>query len=157
MGTSFESVLDRSLTLFKDYRLDNLFSTNTDVFYEFLRGFLLNSVDMFDGCLSDLSYTSVEEEIDGEIKTVYYFNETLSSKEIYILCLGLAIAWYNNDMMDVTQMRLHLNTRDFKTYSEQANLKQRSEVLNKMREDLSKNITEYQLNNLSKIPFFGGV
>lgn len=154
MGTSFESVLDRSLTLFKDYRLDNLFSTNPDAFYEFLRGFLLNSVDMFDGCLNDLSYTSVEEEIDGEIKTVYYFDETLSSKEIYILCLGVMIAWMTNNVNDITQMNLHLSSKDFHSFSEANSLQRKQEVLDKMIENLSKSIVEYQLANLNKIPFF---
>lgn len=157
MGTPFSIIYDRSLSLLKDYRLDALYAKDKDSFYDFLKGFLLNSTDMFDGSLQDLTYTSqIETDTDGNNVTVYYFDNTLTSKEIYILCLGVMIAWYQNDVNDVTQFRLHLNVRDYKTYSEQANIKQRSEVLDKMREELSRNITEYQLKNIANLPYFNG-
>ena len=161
MGTTFLQVYDRAMTQFKDYRLDNLYQMDKDVFYELLRGFLLDSIDDFDGCLTDLSYTKTEniiENDDGTTTTVeeYSFNQELSSKEIKILCLGLAIAWYNNDMLDVTQFRLHLNVREYKTHAESQNLKQRSDVLDKMREELDRNIMEYQISHMDKLPYFGG-
>jgi hypothetical protein len=156
MGTPFSTIYDRFIAMVKDYRLDALYVKDKDSFYEFLKGFLLNSIDMFDGALQDLTYISQTETNNNVESTVYYFNNTLTSKEIYILCLGVMIAWYQNDLNDVTQFRLHLNVKDFKTYSEQANLKQRSEVLDKMREDLSKHIIEYQLKNLTSLPFFDG-
>ena len=157
MGTSFFNVYERFMPMIKDYRLDNLYTKDKNSFYEFLRGFLLNSIDMFDGCLTNLDYNGiVEKDENGKDVTNYYFNSTLSSKEIYILCLGLMITWYQNDINDVTQFRLHLNTKDFKTYSENMNMKQRSEILDKMKEDLSNNIISYQLSNLSTIPFFNG-
>lgn len=157
MGTSFLNVYERFMPMIKDYRLDNLYTKDKNSFYEFLRGFLLNSIDMFDGCLTNLNYNGVvEKDENGNDITNYYFNSTLSSKEIYILCLGLMITWYQNDINDVTQFRLHLNTKDFKTYSENMNMKQRSEILDKMKEDLSNNIISYQLSNLSTIPFFNG-
>jgi hypothetical protein len=156
MGTPFSTIYDRFIAMVKDYRLDALYVKDKDSFYEFLKGFLLNSIDMFDGALQDLTYISQTETNNNVESIVYYFNNILTSKEIYILCLGVMIAWYQNDLNDVTQFRLHLNVKDFKTYSEQANLKQRSEVLDKMREDLSKHIIEYQLKNLTSLPFFDG-
>lgn len=157
MGTSFVSVYDRFVTLITDYKLNNLYIKNKNSFNEFLRGFLLNSIDMFDGCLTDLGYNSlIEKDENNNDVTNYYFNVTLTSKEVYILCLGLMVSWYQNDINDVTQFRLHLNTKDFKTYSENMNMKQRSEILDKMKEDLSNNIISYQLSNLSTIPFFNG-
>lgn len=157
MGTPFVSVYDRFTTLITDYKLDNLYLKDKNSFNEFLRGFLLNSIDMFDGCLTNLDYSSlVEKDANNNDVTNYYFNASLKSKEVYILCLGLMIAWYQKDINDVTQFRLHLNTKNFKTYSENANLKQKSELLDKMKEDLSNNINNYQLSNLAKIPFFNG-
>lgn len=160
MGTSFLKVYDRAMTQFKDYRLDNLYQLDKESFYTLLRGFLLDSIDDFDGCLNDLSYISVDEETEDEqgqvvTTTEYYFNNDLSSKEIKILCLGLAIAWYNNDLSDATQFRLHLNVREYKAHSEAQNIKQRSDILDKMREELDRNITEYQIANISNLPFFG--
>lgn len=163
MNTTFKEILDRVyVTLFKDYKLDNLKRIDEESFYTFLGGFLINSIDMFDGCLGDLNYSEVEETIvlpDGttEIKTHYEFDRQLSSKEIYILSLGVSIGWYKMQLDDVTQYELHLSSKNFKSYSEQANLAKRLERLNVMDETLGKEITNYQLNNLSQLPFFGGV
>lgn len=159
---TFKNILDRVYTtLFTDYKLDNLIQVDEQAFYDFLGGFLINSVDMFDGCLSDLSYHPVVETIekDGQLITVtnYVFDNELSSKEIYILSLGVALNWYRKQLDDVTQFRLHLSNKDFKSYSEQQNLQRRLERLGAMEENLSEAIQQYQLANLSKLPYFGGL
>ena len=96
MGTSFEVIYDRFLLIIEDYRLDNLAKTNYSAFLKFLKGLLINSIDLFDGVLTDLSYSEIEEThtvtLDsGETKevttTTPYFNNTLSSKEISILAM----------------------------------------------------------------------
>lgn len=163
MNTTFKEILDRVyVTLFKDYKLDNLKKIDEEAFYTFLGGFLVNSIDMFDGCLDNLDYSKVEKEIEIDEYTTetvecYEFNRQLTSKEIYILSLGVAIGWYKMQLDDVTQYELHLSSKNFKSYSEQANLAKRLERLNVMDETLGKEITNYQLNNLDQLPFFGGV
>lgn len=151
--TNFKVVYDRAMGRLRDYRLDNLFNIDEDAFYTYMRGKLYESIDTFNGCLSDLSYHS---ETVGLV-TEWYFDNTLSSKETSILAYGIIIAWMEQNTLDITQMNLHLSTKDFKNFSESQNLKQKSEVLDKMREDMSREITEYQLKNLTSIPFFGGV
>lgn len=158
---TFKDVLDRVYTtLFTDYKLDNLIQVDEQAFYDFLGGFLINSIDMFDGVLNDLSYHEVEETIekDGTLVTVtnYVFDNELTSKEIYILSLGVALGWYKKHLDDVTQFRLHLSNKDFKSYSEQQNLQRRLERLGAMEEDFSEEVQKYQLSNLDKLPYFGG-
>lgn len=162
MQVTFKDVLNRTYTtLITDYKLDNLIKMDEEAFYTFLGNFLVNSVDMFDGVLNDLTYheevTEVEQE-DGSIKEIieYVFDSELSSKEIYILCLGVALGWYKKAMDDVTQFNLHLSTKDYKNFSESQNLQRRLERLGAMEEELSENIQAYQLNNIDKLPFFGG-
>lgn len=159
---TFKNILDRVYTtLFTDYKLDNLIQVDEQAFYNFLGGFLINSTDMFNGCLTDLSYHPVVETVekDGQLITVtnYVFDNELSSKEIYILSLGVALNWYRKQLDDVTQFRLHLSNKDFKSYSEQQNLQRRLERLGAMEENLSEEIQQYQLANLSKLPYFGGL
>lgn len=158
---TFKDVLDRVYTtLFTDYKLDNLFQVDEQAFYDFLGGFLINSIDMFSGVLNDLSYHEIEETIekDGEfvIVTNYVFDNELTSKEIYILSLGVALGWYKKQLDDVTQFKLHLSNKDFKSYSEQQNLQRRLERLGAMEEDFSEEIQKYQITNLDKLPYFGG-
>lgn len=151
--TKFRDVIDRATTFWRDYRLDKIYNEDQEVYYDYIEGFMLNSIDMFDGCLTSLEY----EEIEESGVTQYAFVETLSSKEIYILALGIAIAWMENNMLDITQMNLHLSTKDFKSFSESQNLKEKRNTLNRMRESHSRNIIEYQSRNISSLPFFGGV
>lgn len=162
MRVTFKDVLDRAYTtLFTDYKLDKLVQVDEEAFYTYLSGFLCNSVDCFDGCLSDLSYHPITETIekDGELQTItnYVFDNDLSSKEVYILSLGVALNWYRKQLDDVTQFRLHLSNKDFKSYSEQQNLQRRLERLGAMEETLSEEIQQYQLNNFNKLPYFGDI
>lgn len=150
--TTFNNVIDRAMFLQQDYRLDKLYVNDNKSFTMFITQFLLNSIDTFDGVLDSLSYHN--EVIDDN--TIYVFDRELTSKEIYILALGISIEWMSNNLLDITQMNLHLSTRDFKAFSEANNLQRKSEVLNTMRENYYKNITEYQLSNISSLPFFGG-
>lgn len=157
---TFKNILDRAYTtLFTDYKLDKLAQVDEQAFYDFLGGFLVNSTDIFDSCLTDLSYHTETRVIEKDNKLVtvtdYIFDNELTSKEIYILSLGVALGWYKKQMDDVTQYKLHLSNKDFKSYSEQQNLQRRLERLGAMEEDLSEEIQKYQIKNLNKLPYFG--
>lgn len=154
--TTFNNVIDRAMFLQQDYRLDKLYVNDNKSFTMFITQFLLNSIDTFDGVLDSLSYHIAQVEQNEELVDIYVFDRELTSKEIYILALGISIEWMSNNLLDITQMNLHLSTRDFKAFSEANNLQRKSEVLNTMRENYYKNITDYQLNNISSLPFFGG-
>ena len=158
MRVTFKDVLNRAYTtLFTDYKLDNLIKMDEQAFYTFLGGFLVNATDLFSGTLTDLSYHSeVIKDENGNDNIEYVFDSDLSSKEVYILCLGVALGWYKKALDDVTQFKLHLSSKSFKAYSEQANISKRLERLGAMEEELSEAITAYQLNNFDKLPFFGG-
>ena len=110
---TFKNILDRVYTtLFTDYKLDKLAEIDEQAFYDYLGGFLINATDIFDSCLNDLSYHPVEEIIEKDNKFVtvtnYVFDNELTSKEQYILSLGVALGWYKKQLDDVTQFKLHL-------------------------------------------------
>lgn len=150
--TTFNNVIDRAMFLQQDYRLDKLYVNDNKSFTMFITRFLLNSIDTFDGVLDSLSYHS--EVIDDN--TIYVFDRELTSKEIYILALGISIEWMSNNLLDIKAMNGHLSAREFKNLQEAPLFKQKSEKLNEMRENYYKNITDYQLSDISKLPFFGG-
>ncbi|MEG1151716.1 MAG: hypothetical protein RSD67_02470 [Oscillospiraceae bacterium] len=144
MGTPFEQVYDRALTCIKDYKLDNLAKTDYAAFLLYWQSILELSVPFFTGCLTSLDYNT----------TALEFNTILNNKEISILASIMVEKWFGKELNDVTQFKLHLNNKEFKTYSENANIKERSEYIDRLREKYKKDITDYQLSNLSKIPFF---
>ena len=163
-GTNFEVIYDRFLLIINDYHLNNLAKTNYSAFLKFLKGLLVNSIDLFNGVLTDLSYEEVDVPqvvtTDSGEEQVIYVKETrfinqLSSKEISILAMICAYRWMENKVLDVTQFELHLDSKSFSVKSEQANLKQKEAVLNDMREKYMHEILEYQNSNIEKLPFFG--
>ena len=89
------------------------------------------------------------------MKPYKHVDNDLTSKEQYLLALGVALFWYRKQLDDVTQFRLHLSNKDFKAHSEQQNLQRRLERLGAMEEDFSEEVQKYQLSNLDKLPFFG--
>lgn len=162
-GTPFVDVITRMhTTLRTDYRMDKLYSENPSIFLEYMVGFLQNSIDMFDGALENLSYHTIDKEIKDEndvvidTETLYYFDRKLSSKEIYILALGVSLGIYRKDIDDVSEYSLHLTSKEFKAYSEANNLSKRLDRYNAMKEEFYDNINSYQLTKLSNIPFFRG-
>lgn len=163
-GTNFEVIYDRFLLIINDYHLNNLAKTNYSAFLKFLKGLLVNSIDLFNGVLTDLSYEEVDVPqvvtTDSGEEQVIHVTETrfvnqLSSKEISILAMICAYRWMENKVLDVTQFELHLDSKSFSVKSEQANLKQKEAVLNDMREKYMHEILEYQNSNIDKLPFFG--
>ncbi len=154
MGTPFKDVIDRSMTMIQDWRIDDLYASSSTNFYSYMSGFLFNAIDDFDGVLDDLTYTS---STDVTTQTVTYsFDNTLTSKEIRILAIGTVLSWMENNLNDIRQMNLHLNIKDFKSFSEANNLKMKQEQYDRLREDFKREITEYQLNSpkFNTIPYF---
>lgn len=160
MNTRFEEIYDLALVVIQDYKLDNIYKSDPEVFYTFMRGLLTVGIPDFNGCLNDLSYSSEEIEILNEggepiKRTVYFFNNELTLKEKSILSKIVVYNWFKSHINDLTQFSLHLNTRDFKVLSEANNLKERTSYLDRMKEDYLQEINEYQGTNLNKLPFFG--
>lgn len=159
MGTRFEEIYDLALVVIQDYKLDNIYKTNPEVFYTFMRGLLTVGIPDFNGCLNDLSYNYEEIETLNEGQTIkvkrYYFNNELTPKEKTILSKIVVYNWFKGKVQDVRQFELHLSTRDFQIKSEANNLKEKSTYLDKLKEDYLQEINEYQSANLDKLPFFG--
>ena len=151
--TPFSNIYDRALVLIQDYKLDSLANKDYASFLLFMKGLLENSIDLFNGTLNDLTWTDseeVEEDADGVVTVIddSYFNADLTSKEQSIIAMIVVYNWFLREAQDVRQFENHLKTRDFQTYSEANNLKQKSEYIDKLREKYLYEIQQYQLNNM---------
>src|SRR5699024_4678753 len=101
MNTRFEEIYDVALVVIQDYKLDNVYKSDPEVFYTFMRGLLTVGIPYFNGCLNDLSYSSEEIEIlnEGEEpikRTVYFFNNELTLKEKSILSKIVVYNWFKS-------------------------------------------------------------
>lgn len=160
--TTFNEIIDLSYsTLYQNYKLDNLLKENENLFYKFLSNILLNSINMFNGVINNLSFHQerIINQDTLEETEIYVFDRTLTYKEIYILALGIAIGLYKRELDDVTIYSGHLSAKEFKEVGNAQNLKTRQARLIEMQEELDQEITAYQLHYVTEdgLNYFGGV
>ena len=148
MATSFDEVIDLTVISFKDYKLNKLYAISEEDFKTVMRGYLLKAIPKFTNCKKDL------EDIDLVNKV---FNNDLTLTEQVILSDYTVIEWMTPQILDITQMELHLNSTDFKHYSEQQNLKGKLEVQNVLRERVNQDTTNYGLKNIPWNEWASGV
>jgi hypothetical protein len=150
--TNFEEIYDLAKVTMNDYRLDNLAIRDYDAFLTYFRSLLVTGMAEFTGCLTSLDYTSVTEGNE----TKWYFTNDLSMAEKSILAKTIVLKWWEQNIQDVVVFQPHMSSKNFKQLQESQSLKQKSEYKDKLGEELSRAIVEYQMDNLSSLPFWGG-
>ena len=149
--TNFEDIYDLAKVTMIDYKLDNLAIKDYDAFLTYFRSLLMTGMVEFSGCLTSLEYTSITED---EV-TNWYFVEDLSLIEKNILAKTIVLKWWEQHIQDVVVFQPHMSSKNFKQLQETTSLKQKSEYKDKLREEISEAIEEYQLANIDKLPFWG--
>lgn len=140
MATPFSDVTDLALVVIDDYKLVQLSQIDEDAFKTYLEGFLVTAIPDFDGCKTDLSYNLATAT----------FENNLNAKEKSILSKFMVIKWFEREVNDIKQINLGLQGRDFKRNSEASNLKEKSEYIDRLREKVKQDITDYQLSYMMK-------
>ena len=145
MGTTFDEIYDLALVTMQDYKIDELYQLDRPTFKTFMKGFLVTGLPEFDVNLEDLSYTDET------------FNNIISDKAKLILSEIIVYEWYKRNNNDVLVYKPKLTSKQFKQIEISSGIKQRSEYLDKMYEKIRYDISQYQLMNFNKLPFFGGL
>lgn len=160
---AFTEIYDRALVTMQDYTIDKLAETNYNAFLLFMKSLLKSGIPFFNCCLNSLDYhdeAEIEINENGEEVIVIntYFDADLTTKEQSILAMILVYEWFKRDVNDARQYRQKLNNRDFKTESSYQSLSKRSEYLDKMREQISQEIQNYQVDNMDSLyEAYGGL
>jgi len=136
MATPFTDVYDQFLMLVKDYRLNQLYESSETDFTTYLSGWLLPAITDFSRCDQSLAYTSNT------------FDETLSRSNIKILALMMKRYWLKQEIENITQMSLHVQDRDFKTFAEANNLSAKKDAYILDLEEVSQMLVDYVLDNV---------
>jgi hypothetical protein len=134
-GTTFSTIFDAFTLLVNDYKLVALYESSEVDFENYLSGWLDFAIADFVNCDQSLAYTL-------STKT---FTETLTTKNQLILARIMVKYWLSKEVQDVTQMSIHLQDRDFRTFSEANNLTAKSNHLDKVKEDISQALVDYGL------------
>lgn len=147
-NTTFDEIYDLALVSFRDYKLNKLYDLDEEDFKSILQGYLYKAIPKFNNCLNDL------EDFETTTNT---FNSVLTLTEKVILSDYMVIEWMTPQILDITQMELHLNDTDFKLYSEQQNLKGKIEVQNILIQRIEKETTRYGIKNIPWTDWGNGV
>ena len=139
MITAYSLVYDLFMQQIKDWKLDALYDTDVDDFETYLQGFLVLAIPFFsDFCDQSLAHNN----------GTALFTETLTEENIVILSKMMVKEWLKKETDDIRQINLKLNdSKAFKTYSEAQNLREKSNRLIQIEEEISQMITGYSWYN----------
>lgn len=146
MGTTFETIYNLSLVTIRDYKIDKWAKQDYNTFLQYMKGILIRAIPKFTNCLQSLEYTDVATNEP-------YFINDLTYMEQSILADLMVETWFFSNINDATQINMQLQGRDKKIQSADANLKQKSEYYDRLKEKLSQSMSDYQLsgNNFTKV------
>lgn len=142
--TDFDTVIDMALTICNDYKIAKIYNNDEDAFKQYVDKFLISAVPNFWQCEQSLDY-------DIGNRT---FSSTLTSLEISILADFWVIAWWQKETNDATQIAQKLRTTAFQFDGVSSqNFKEKQNIIDKLREEVSRKITEYQITNINKYSY----
>lgn len=137
--TSFDTVIDSALAIIDDYKLRKLYNLDVDVFRARIDSLLIQSLPQFWQCRQSLDYNAENRE----------FNSSLTPQEIYILACFWIIAWWEYETNNAAQIALKLGLKNQYSYNnESQNFKEKGNIIDKLREEVDRAITNYLLQSL---------
>jgi len=139
MATTIDEINDLFLQLVNDYRLTAIFqASGSSALNDYLENWLLFAIDDFDNiCTQALTYST----------TTQTFSVDLTQKNKNVLAQIMVQYWLQKEVNDVLQMNLFIQDKDFKTHSASTNLKEKRELLNAKREEISQLLLNYGYKN----------
>lgn len=144
MATSFDVIGERALSVIDDYKLRKLYDVSVDAFEQKIDSFIFNAVPRFWQCNNSLSYDSTLRQFDAD----------LTDMEIQILADYCVIAWWQGETDVASQIALKLKVSGtFSHNSEAQNFKEKQNVIDKLREEVDRQTTNYLLSNISSYEY----
>ncbi len=157
-GTSFEELYDLCLsTCIDDFRLDNLYINNKEMFFVVLKQYLAKAVleCAEDFITKNLAYNDLEENIGTDDNPVIvertYFEEFLHPTEKLILINFIAIYWYEKKMRDSKTLDKKIGTKSARDMNTDITYKLKLQDLNEQRSENYANIRKLQNGHLDEI------
>jgi len=144
MATPIKEVTDLMIIILQDYKLTNLKKINIEAYDTMLEGFVLKGKNKFTKCLQSLEYD----------KDNHCFLSDLTDKEKDIVADYASIQWFTREVQNVTGFNAKLSNKEFSTYSEAANLKEKRDYLVYLEEKVSQDTTDYTIENKSWLDAF---
>ena len=134
--TTFDTIYGQFLSTIQDYHIKNLFVDAPDVGEDLLASFLCRAVSQFKNCVKNIKSFNKDEKS---------FNVDLDIDEVNILSDLMVLNWMDWNANNVVQMNISLTDNDFKHFSEEKNLKEKTEYADRWREKVLQAMVDYGL------------
>lgn len=135
MATSFDAIENLALVTINDYRIAKLYNQSEEGFEAYMDGFLLRGVPYFHDCRQPLTYDAALRQ----------FSADLTPMEQAILADFLVLEHFRRDKHTASSYLQKLqNSGSFKNHSEAAHMKEMSADYDKLLEQLSRDLQDYQ-------------
>ena len=137
--TSFDTVIDRALTIVQDYKLSKLYNQSEEGFQARVDSLLIHSLPQFWQCKQSMAYDETNRQ----------FTVELTPQEIYILGCYWVISWWEYETNNAAQIALKLGLKNQYSYNSEAqNFKEKGNIIDKLREEVDRATTNYLLQSL---------
>lgn len=135
-NTTYSEVIELALHILHDYKLDGTIinediDTLNKVFAPYIK-FAAGELENFD----------IDFEIANRDDVNYTFNSVLTDGQQLFVAKLIVIGYISREVNDIMQMKLHLQTGDFKTFAERNNLEGKQDLLNTLKEEINYKITK---------------
>lgn len=135
-NTTYSEVIELALYIMHDYKLDGTIisediSTLNKVFAPYIK-YAAGELENFD----------VDFDISDRDDAQYTFNSILTDGQQLFVAKLMVIGYLTREVNDIMQMKLHLQTGDFKTFAERNNLEGKMNLVNVLKEEVNYKITK---------------
>lgn len=135
-NTTYSEVFELALHILHDYKLDGTIinediDTLNKVFAPYVK-FAAGELENFE----------IDFDIANRDDANYTFNSVLTDGQQLFVAKLMVIGYISREVNDIMQMKLHLQTGDFKTFAERNNLEGKQELLNTLKEEINYKITK---------------
>lgn len=135
-NTTYSEVIELALHILHDYKLDGTIinediDTLNKVFAPYVK-FAAGELENFE----------IDFDIANRDDANYTFNSVLTDGQQLFVAKLMVIGYISREVNDIMQMKLHLQTGDFKTFAERNNLEGKQELLNTLKEEINYKITK---------------
>lgn len=135
--TRFEDVYKIFLSSIQDYNIKKMFDEDFEIAEDLLQTFLIRAVSHFKNCVKP-----IKQKMNLDIKC---FEVNLDIDEINIISDLMVLSWLDWNNNNIIQMNISLNDNDFRHFSEEKNLKEKTEYADRLREKVNQDMVDYGL------------
>lgn len=135
-NTTYSEVIELALHILHDYKLDGtIINEDIDTLNKVFAPYIKYAA-------GELENFEIDFEIANRDDVNYTFNSVLTDGQQLFVAKLIVIGYISREVNDIMQMKLHLQTGDFKTFAERNNLEGKQDLLNTLKEEINYKITK---------------